>query len=230
VECFLFASSGGAVYGDHNNPEDAFVESAATRPRSSYGVSKLAIEHYLRILGERDGRMRTMCLRISNPYGEGQRARRGQGFVAAVMESALTGSVLEIWGDDQIERDFVHVSDVAEAFVRAEAVVGAPAVLNVGSGRAVSLGEIIACVEEATGYPVRKRLVGPRSVDVRRNVLDISAAWRTLGWRPSVSLKDGLARTATWWAEVRVAEGAPLAERVDRTADEQSSGIKALGS
>ena len=196
---FLFASSGGTVYGHEPPGGAALDEDAPTRPRNAYGASKLAIEHYLRLLGGL-GRMRTLSLRISNPYGEGQRALRAQGVVAAAMQHAMEGTVMPIWGDGGVERDFLHIADVAGAFVAAAGHEGERSVINVGSGQAVSINGMIGRIEAATGRELRVARQPDRPVDVRRNVLDIRLAARELGWRPSICLDDGLARTAAWWA------------------------------
>lgn len=196
VERFVFASSGGTVYG-----QDSAVplsEEAETRPRNAYGASKLAIEHYLRLIGVMRA-MSTVSLRISNPYGEGQRALRNQGFIAAAMQHALAGTTMPIWGDGSVERDFLHVEDVAAAFVAAIAAESPPPTINIGSGQAVSLRDILARIEAVTGLTVPVAYEPGRAVDVKRNVLDIGRAAEVLGWAPRVSLADGLRRTADWW-------------------------------
>lgn len=200
VRRFLFASSGGTVYGIEPEGGRGLAVDMPTRPRNAYGVSKLAIEHYLRILGGLRA-MKTLSLRISNPFGEGQRALRAQGFVAAAMQHAVAGTTLPIWGDGTVERDFLHISDVARAFVHAAAYEGSVPVLNVGSGRAVSLRAMLAMVEEALGRPVPVAYERDRPIDVRRNVLDIALTTAELGWAPEVDLRTGLARTARWWLE-----------------------------
>jgi len=198
VKRFLFPSSGGTVYGTDPAPGTALREDMATAPRNAYGASKLAIEHYLRLLNGL-GRIATVSLRISNAYGEGQRAHRGQGFVAAAIRNALAGAPLEIWGDGSVERDFVHVSDVARAFVMAAHRDDPPPIVNIGSGVAVSLSEIVRRLEDALGQPVPVVHRAGRVVDVKRNVLDISRARATLGWTPEIRLEEGLARTVRWW-------------------------------
>ena len=198
VKRFVFASSGGTVYG--YSSQDPLSEGMATCPRNAYGVSKLAIEHYLRIIGmQRD--LETVSLRVSNPYGEGQRALRNQGFIAAAMQHAVTGKTLPIWGDGTVERDFVHVSDVARAFVAACTVETPPEVCNIGAGEATSLLEVLDKIEAALGHKVDVAFEPGRIVDVARNVLDVSHARQTLNWAPKMGLSEGLARTAAWWRE-----------------------------
>jgi UDP-glucose 4-epimerase len=199
VKRFVFASSGGTVYGDSS--ADPLAEDAPTNPRNAYGVSKLAIEHYLRLIATLRG-MQTVALRISNPYGEGQRARRGQGFIAAAMQHAVSGEVMPIWGDGSVERDFIHVSDVARAFVAACAAEAPPAIVNIGSGRAISLLHMLERIEAALGRPVPVTFTPGRVIDVKRNVLDINRAAQALKWTPQVGLDEGLARTANWWLSV----------------------------
>jgi len=198
VAQFVFASSGGTVYGIDSTEDAPLHEAMPTVPRNAYGVSKLAVEHYLRLVGMTRS-MRTLSLRISNPYGEGQRALRGQGFVAAAMQHAMAGTTMPIWGDGTVERDFVHVSDVARAFLLGTVAVQAGPVVNIGSGHGVTLNRILQLVEAATGRPIHVNYESDRSIDVHRNVLDIRKAREDLDWTPEVTLENGLARTAAWW-------------------------------
>jgi len=198
VKRFLFASSGGTVYGASS--EAPLKEDSPTRPRNAYGASKLSIEHYLSLLRRERGLI-TLPLRISNPYGRGQRALRSQGFIAAAMQHAVEGTQLSIWGDGSVQRDFLHISDLVEAFVAAALAEDPPEVVNIGSGRAVSLREVLEQVEAAVGRKIDVTYAPGRHVDVARNVLDITRARETLGWEPQVSLGEGLARTAKWWLE-----------------------------
>lgn len=202
VKTFVFASSGGTVYGYSPNPGAGLMEADPTQPINAYGVSKLAIEHYLRLLSDLRP-MRTVSLRISNPYGEGQRAARGQGIIAAAMQHTVKKTPMTIWGDGSAERDFLHVEDVANAFVAAARYCGTKRVFNIGSGECCSLRDTLNAVQVATKEQLEIVYEPGRTVDVQRNRLDISLAKRELGWAPKIELAEGLIRTAAWWLNPR---------------------------
>ena len=189
VSKFVFASSGGTVYG--NSTQGRLNESSSTQPISAYGVSKLAIEHYLRVVG-RSSPMRTLSLRIANPYGAGQSSARGQGFIAAATAAAEAGEPLTIWGDGSTARDFVAVDDVADAFLAAVTSDCEEDVLNIGSGQQHSLKGIVQRVERAFNVELEVVYEQKRNVDVSSNCLDISLAAETLGWTPKISMEEGL--------------------------------------
>jgi UDP-glucose 4-epimerase len=199
VKRFLFASSGGTVYG-YDSPPGGLTEGCPTRPLNGYGVSKLSIEHYLRLMNTQ-GPMRTLSLRLSNPYGEGQRAHRAQGVVAAAMQHAMAGTVMPIWGDGSIERDFVHVEDVAEAFLAGLSYDGSKNVINIGSGKALSIKEILELTRAHTGRDLAVEFQPDRRIDVHRNVLSVTRASEELGWAPQIGIDQGMQRTARWWQD-----------------------------
>ncbi|MCC4254822.1 NAD-dependent epimerase/dehydratase family protein [Sphingobium naphthae] len=201
VKSFIFASSGGTVYGYSPDPAGSLREDQGTFPRNAYGVSKLAIEHYLRLLSK-NRHIQTLSLRISNPYGEGQKATRAQGVVAAAMEHAYRGTRMLIWGDGSVERDFIHISDVAAAFTQACEYRGSCHVINIGSGVSIPLSRVLEKVVEASGRNIDIIYDEHRDIDVQCNRLDISLARAELAWEPLISLDEGLRRTSIWWAEV----------------------------
>ena len=122
VRKIVFISSGGTVYG---NPMYLPIdEKHPTDPLVSYGITKLAIEKYLQMYSHLYG-IRAITLRVANPYGERQRIETAQGAVGVFLHHALKGLPIEIWGDGSVTRDYIHVSDVAEAFVRAVEYSGA---------------------------------------------------------------------------------------------------------
>ncbi len=189
----IFPSSGGTVYGI---PATVPIpESAPTNPISSYGIGKLAIEKYLGLYRHLHG-LDYMCLRIANPYGPFQAAPRQQGVVAAMLQQALAGEPLQIWGTGEVVRDFIHIDDVIEAMLLACAYQGPHKVLNVGGGHGLSINQIADAIEAALGRGAlpRNHLPG-RTADVPVNILDISLIGRELGWQPRIQWKKGLAST-----------------------------------
>ena len=191
VSRIVFISSGGTVYGDPRYlPID---EAHPTEPRVSYGITKLAIEKYLLMYSRLHG-MTVRILRVSNPFGERQRVETAQGAVAAFVRKAIRDEPLEIWGDGSVTRDYIHVTDVADAFARALVYDGAAQVFNISSGQGTSLNDLVGIIERVSGRPVARTYGPGRAFDVPVSVLDSSLARRELGWSPGISLEEGVAR------------------------------------
>ena len=191
----VFISSGGTVYGP---PVYAPIdEQHPTNPQVSYGITKLAIEKYI-LLFERIHGIKSVILRLSNPYGERQRVETAQGAVAVFLQRALQGRPIEIWGDGSVTRDYVYIGDVADAFLRAAEYQGPLSVFNIGSGRGTSLSDLLVMLEKVLGHAIERQYLPARSFDVKLNVLDAALAQRELNWSPRVQMDEGLARTADW--------------------------------
>jgi UDP-glucose 4-epimerase len=187
----VVASSGGALYGAARRlptPEDE-----PTQPRSPYGTAKLCIEHYLGHF-TRAGALDALAMRYGNVYGPGQDGTGEAGVVAISSLRLLGGKAPVLRGDGSQTRDFTYVGDIVAANVLglASTVTGA---LNVGTGRETSIGDLVHLLSELAGYagePDREPL--PPG-EVARSALDNSLITDRLGWRPTVSLDVGLART-----------------------------------
>ncbi len=191
----FFISSGGTVYG---NPLYLPIdEKHPTNPLVSYGLTKLTIEKYLQIYNHLYG-IKAITLRVANPYGERQRIGTAQGAVGVFLHRALMGLPLEIWGDGSVTRDYIHVSDVAEAFVQAVKYSGTKSCFNISSGVGNSLNELIAMLENIIGKPVDVRYLPGRAFDVPVSVLSNDLAREELKWAPAISMLDGIASTAEW--------------------------------
>jgi UDP-glucose 4-epimerase len=191
----VFISSGGTVYG---NPETLPIgELHPTNPLSSYGITKLAIEKYLLLYKGLHG-LKPVVLRVANPYGERQRIETAQGVVAAFLSRVIRGEPIEIWGDGTVVRDYLHVSDVADAFARALTYDGRQSIFNIGSGNGISLNELVKTLGEIVGREIDIHYKQGRAFDVPVNVLDITLAGRELGWSPEIPIKTGLEQTITW--------------------------------
>lgn len=195
VKRILFISSGGTVYG-----APKFVpitESHPTDPEVSYGITKLTIEKYLYLYDRLYG-LRPTILRVANPYGERQRVETAQGAVAAFIRRALAGEAIEIWGDGSVVRDYLHVSDVANAFAEALPYTGDKIVFNVSSGVGTSLLELCSSIERVLGKSLNVNFLPGRKFDVPVSVLDNSLAKSEFGWKPQINLDEGLRRTINW--------------------------------
>ena len=194
----IFSSSGGTVYG--RLKQIPVSEEHPLNPITAYGVSKLAAEKYLqffRYMHNIDARV----VRISNPYGVGQSTTRPQGVVASIVQRALAGQAVEIWGDGTIVRDFVHVADLSAALLATLAprlsLESEMPIFNVGSGVGYSLNQLIESVESLLGKPIQVRRKPARKFDVPAVVLDISKAMQHLGWAPRIELVSGLEELIT---------------------------------
>lgn len=202
---YVFASSGGTVYGPQNATPTP--EHALTNPICSHGLTKLTIEHYLRMHSLVDG-LGAVVLRIANAFGPGQSVRKGQGLIPAILGRVAQGLPVQVVGDGTSVRDYVFIDDVAEAFVAAlDRTRKAAGVFNVGSGQGRSVNDVIAALERELGTPIERTNIPARRTDTPISVLDVTAAERSLGWRPQTTFAEGLRRTvACWRAASRRAE------------------------
>jgi UDP-glucose 4-epimerase len=198
---FVFASTGGALYGD----ADALPtpESAPAWPISPYGVAKLAFEHYLHCYRAQHG-LGYAALRYANVYGPRQNPHGEAGVVAIFCLRLLDGEPAVINGDGTFTRDYVYVDDVVRANLAAldSDVVGH---FNVGTGRQVDVNHIFHQVVDRLGIAAEEVHGPARPGDQRTSALDWALIERELGWRPEVELEDGLTRTADWFREQRAA-------------------------
>ena len=190
----VFASSGGAVYGPPRG-ERPFREGDDCHPQSSYGIQKLTVEQYLRMGSEHEWLTAT-ALRIGNPYGVLLPPERMQGFIGTAISQLRAGTPIRIFGNPANVRDYLHVTDMCRAFELALAPREAFDVLNIGSGTAYSVENVLQLIEELEGRPVAVRAESPASRDELAPwvVLDVGKAREKLGWSPEITLRDGLSR------------------------------------
>jgi UDP-glucose 4-epimerase len=189
---FVFASSGGTIYGKLETAVAS--ESHPTRPICAYGVSKLAIENYLSLYSSVWG-LDAVSLRVSNAYGPGQDTTRNFGAVATFSTRAAAGEPIIIYGDGSTVRDYVYISDLVNAFIRAGEIRGGPPILNIGSGVGRSLNEVVQTIIAALGRPVAVHHMPKRSFDIPVSVLEIGIAKRVLSWCPKVDFNNGVCAT-----------------------------------
>ncbi len=188
----VFASTGGAIYGECDGP---VTEAAERRPLAPYGTSKLCGEDYVATWNRLYGTGHVV-LRLANVYGPRQEPHGEAGVVAIFMGLLHDGGTPRIYGDGTQTRDYVFVEDVVAAMLAAAAHDGG--VFNIGTGTETSVLDLYAAVERASGVSREADFAEARLGELRRSVLDISRAEHALGWRPAHPLADGLARTWAW--------------------------------
>jgi UDP-glucose 4-epimerase len=188
----VFASTGGAIYGECDGP---VTEAAERRPLAPYGTSKLCGEEYVATWNRLYGTGHVV-LRLANVYGPRQEPHGEAGVVAIFMGLLHDGGTPRIYGDGTQTRDYVFVEDVVAAMLAAAAHDGG--VFNIGTGTETSVLDLYAAVERASGVSREADFAEARLGELRRSVLDISRAEHALGWRPAHPLADGLARTWAW--------------------------------
>jgi len=195
IKKVIFVSSGGTVYG--NPSEIPISEDHPINPICSYGITKFTIERYLEAFYILHGLDYTV-LRISNPFGEGQRIQANQGVIAVFLGKILKGEPVEIWGDGSVVRDFIYISDVIDALLKAVRTPCGERIFNIGSGEGLSLNDIINRIEKIRGIPVKRNYIPGRAFDVPVNILNIKRAEKHLDWRPKIEFDSGLRKFIEW--------------------------------
>jgi UDP-glucose 4-epimerase len=197
VEKVIFASTGGAIYGD-DAPLPA-RETDPARPEAPYGIAKLAVEHYLHFY-QREYGIIPIALRYANVYGPRQNGMGEAGVVAIFIEKFLAGQQPRINGDGLQTRDFVFVGDIVAANLLALSYPQAGA-FNIGTGLETDILTIYLQLQKFLGSPLGPVHGPAKSGEQHRSVLDSTLAQRELGWQPRVSLAQGLAQTAAAFRE-----------------------------
>lgn len=196
VRRLVYASS-SSVYGD--TPELPKREDLPPRPKSPYAASKLAGEHYCQAYWSGYG-LETVCLRYFNVFGP--RQDPGSPYAAAIplfASALLDGGLVRVYGTGDQTRDFTYVANVVQANLLAAAARGAGGtVCNIACGQQTSILALLSTLGELMGCAPRVQFDPPRPGDVKHSLADLSRASRILGYRPTTSLREGLAETVRW--------------------------------
>ena len=191
VKHVVFASSGGAIYGEQDFfPAD---ETHPTRPISPYGVAKLTTEQYLFYYYAVFG-LNAVCLRYANIYGPRQNPEGEAGVVAIFANRMFAGQEPVINGEGKQTRDYVFVGDVVRANVAAVGKTGFH-IYNVGTGRETDVNHLFRVIRDAVGSTCPEQHGEAKKGEQLRSVLSHEHIKKELGWTPSVTLEEGLART-----------------------------------
>ncbi len=190
ISKFIFASSGGTVYG--NQKSMPLSESAKTEPLSAYGISKLACEKYVSLYSMRYG-FSGINLRITNPYGPYQLKGTAIGVIARFINDIISKNEVSIFGDGSMVRDYLHIDDFTTAVLK---------ILNYGHtksdtynlsyGSGTSISEILQMIEMIIGHEVGYNILEERRFDVREVTLDNNKFKKEFNWQPEVALYNGI--------------------------------------
>jgi len=191
VKRVVFSSS-AAVYGDA--AAVPIKEDSVLRPSSFYGLSKLTVEQYLRLYKELFD-LDYAILRYANVYGERQGDNGEGGVISIFARRILAGQSLSIFGDGGQTRDFVYVSDVADANFLALTAHGSGLTANISTATEISINNLIEVMTDIAEKKVEKRYSVAREGDIYRSSLANDVALETLGWRPETRLSSGLLNT-----------------------------------
>ena len=198
VKKIVFASTGGAIYGE----QDFFPapETHPARPISPYGITKLCAEHYMFYYKAIHG-LDYASLRYSNVYGPRQDPHGEAGVVAIFIQKMLNGSQPLINGDGEQTRDFVYVEDVANASILAIRSKTSDSIFNIGTGVETSINRVFNYLRDIID-PSIDEIHGPsKQGEQRRSVIECSKAKNILHWEPKVSLANGLKKTCEYFKE-----------------------------
>jgi UDP-glucose 4-epimerase len=195
VRRFVFASTGGAIYGEGSDRELPLAEDAERRPDAPYGQSKLTAEGYLSLYVRLYG-LSAAALRLGNVYGPRQDPYGEAGVVAIFTGALLAGERPRVFGDGLQTRDYVSVRDVVAAFLAA-GDSRAEGAFNVGTGIETNVIELGAIIADACGTEFEPEHAPPRPGEVQRIAIDSSLAEAELGWTASTSLREGLEATVS---------------------------------
>ena len=190
----VFSSTGGAIYGECEEPAP---EDKEREPLAPYGASKLSGEEYLATYN-RLHKTRHVSLRYGNVYGPRQAPHGEAGVVSIFFRCLREGERPRVFGDGTQTRDYVYVGDVVRATLAAQDADGG--VFNVGTGRETSVVELLDLCLRVADKDVEPEFAPPRAGELQRSVLDPSRAVDELGWRPEHSLEEGLGETWAWFS------------------------------
>jgi len=194
VKRLVYASSGGAVYGEPQYlPVD---ENHPVNPVSQYGVSKHAVEHYLHSYAQYG--LNYVALRYPNVYGPRQNPKGEAGVIAIFAEQMLQGVRPTIFGSGDKTRDYAHVSDVAQAHLLAMER-GNNTAYNIGTGVETSDQQVFDAVAEVLRYQDSPLYTSARHGEIQRICLDWGKAQRELNWSPRLSFREGVQATVPYY-------------------------------
>ena len=192
VSKLLYLSTGGAVYG--NVTEEKVKEDYPCKPISSYGIIKLAVEHYIELYAKLY-QIDYLILRLSNPFGEFHRSPK-QGVINIAVRKALKGELMTVWGDGSQAKDYIYAADIGKAIDGLIKAGVKNETINVGSGESLSLNTIIQRIQaKLPAFQVEYK--DAKLTDVQRICLDTSKLAAKMNWEIT-SFETALEKTIAY--------------------------------
>jgi len=199
VKKIIFASSGGAIYGEQDYfPAD---EKHKINPLSPYGITKMTVENYLDFYRRTHG-LNYICLRYSNVYGPRQLPKGEAGVIAVFCSKIIRKEQPIINGDGKNTRDFVFINDVVEANFRALAL-NKSASINICTGKETSINKIFRLINKHYGNTAKEKHGTGVKGEQKRSVLDYSLAKKVLRWKPKYDIEEGISLTCNYFQNKR---------------------------
>ncbi|MBN2620940.1 NAD-dependent epimerase/dehydratase family protein [candidate division WOR-3 bacterium] len=196
MQRFIFASSGGTVYGEPTT--FPITEAFPIQPTSPYGIAKATVERYLSVFAPLH-RFTVVVLRYSNVYGPRQISKSEAGVISIFIENILQRKTCMVYGNGKQTRDYVFVHDVVQANIRA---LASPSLtINIGTGVETSVNDLIQILSNVTDRKVAREYGPARAGEVFRNVIDPAKAASELKWHPTTVLDTGIKRTFEYFKQ-----------------------------
>lgn len=190
IRRIIYPSSGGTVYGKYSVHSR---ETHPTIPYSVYAAHKIALENYFRLFNLYDD-MEIISLRIANPYGYLNTENRKQGIIPIFIDRIISGQPIEVWGSGRNVRDYIYIDDLVDVLEIVAGYSGDHRCFNIGSGTGTSIKKVIRLIEQYSGKKASVTVKPGRICDAESSFLNIDLAVREFGWRPSVTLDEGIRR------------------------------------
>jgi len=195
VRKIIFASSGGTIYGECGSK--APDEKSFPNPISPYGIAKHSVENYIKFFSLIYG-LKYSILRYANIYGIRQDPYGEAGVVAIFAGRMLKGDEVFVFGDGKQTRDYVYVADAANANLKA-LTKGDNEIINIGTSKTTSVNELVKIMSKVANYKKAAIHKPKRDGEIFKSFLNMKKAQKVLGWKPKVSIKDGIAKTVAYF-------------------------------
>jgi UDP-glucose 4-epimerase len=194
IQRFVYASSGGTVYGkSHYLPMD---EEHPCNPLGSYGIVKNTVERYIMMYASKN-QFSYLIARPSNPYGPRQNYTKNQGLIAKLIYSGMHQEEVTIWGDGSATRDYIYIDDLTN-FLTIAGLSNESGVFNVGSGTGMSINQIIESLSSIIEHMPAIVYTDKKGSFVDKVALDIKYATEKFDWTPKIPLEKGLRHHHKW--------------------------------